>query len=53
MGAVTILWRHALSPRDRVALIKGFDLALDQQLTSYRQHLWQHINLKSKKYTGY
>ena len=31
----------------------NLDLALDWQLTSYRRHLWLHINLESKHYTGF
>ena len=58
VNAVIILWQHCRGPwdpQDCATLIERLTCrsGLDWQLTGYRQHLWQHINLKSKHYTGF
>ena len=52
VGTIIILWQHCRGPQDRATLIER--LRSGAQLTAhYRQHLWRHINLKSKHYTGF
>ena len=53
-GAVIILWQHCWAPgTSGTAPRREENFGLDRRLTSYRQHLWRHVNLKTKHYTGF